>query len=240
MMMTSRMTNSLCCSFHLAVVMIGHTMGLLHSNADGIAYNDRSGYMGSGYTNAVWPRKCFNGYHSHHFGWYSDKTDEFNPLQESKQVRLATFVDYNKAASNEIVLLKLFGNYNKEYYLQYNVAKGFNVDTEQKKDLVTITQPGSDGTNSLAGLDVGNSFDVPNFNGSDQTLRIKACRKEPGGSLNAEVMVLSIGMGNGDLCNNPTQSGGRPSVSPRPSGNASSSAFFRWFMEFIAWLRGRR
>jgi len=228
-------------------------MGLLHSNADGNPYADRSGYMGSGYTDSSKPRKCFNGYHSHHFGWYADKEVKVDPVSKGQLIRLATFVDYDKAASNEDVLI----NVSDKFFLEYNVAKGFNLQTEQKQNMVTVTEPLSTGTESRAGLDVGQTYDYPNYLGSGKTLKIKACRKESGGGLGADVMIVSIAM-NTDLCNTniaadrgkvaaPASStsvsnsgsnvGSTGTPPPRPPPNAPKSALIRWLVQFIAWVR---
>jgi len=241
----AQMNDQWCTSLSGNMHEIGHMLGLLHSNANGVAYNDRSGYMGSGYTDTVKPRKCFNGYHSSKLQLYSDKEVKVNPVAQGQLLRLATFVDYNKAASNEPVII----NVSDKYWLQYNVAKLFNQQTEQHQNKVTVTEPLSTGTESRAGLDAGQSYDVPNFGGSGKTLKIKACRKESGGGLGADVMVISIALG-GDVCSQSSASAGKPSppkaspsdkspIGPKPDPRtAAPGETLRWIIEFICWLRG--
>lgn len=242
----AQMNDKWCTSLSGTMHEIGHLLGLQHSNANGVAYNDRSGYMGSGYTDTVKPRKCFNGYHSSVLKLYSDKEVKVNPVSQGQLVRVAASVDYNKAASNEHVIVSI----SDEYYLLYNVAKLFNQQTENHQNKVTVTEPLDTGTESRAGLDVGQSYDVTNFGGTGKTLKIKACRKESGGGLGADVMVVSIAMG-GDLCGQPSTPA-RNSSSPNPKSQANKAPMrpspdpktaapgdiLRWIIEFICWLRG--
>jgi Gametolysin peptidase M11 len=219
-----------CTSLSGTMHELGHTLGLLHSNAaDGTLYADRSGYMGSGYTNATWPRKCFNGYNSWVLGWYSDRHLSFNALtDEGRLIKLATFVDYDKAAVDEYVVVNVADN----LYLQYNIAKGFNVDTEQKQNQVTITEPASQGTNSLAGLSAGDQFEISNFNSSGTTLIIEACQTMDGSAgTNADVMLISVAMGK-SLCG--TALPQSSTVTAQAPGNSGRSAFLAWVQKIMA------
>ena len=236
----AQMNNEWCTSLSGTMHELGHTLGLLHSNANGVAYADRSGYMGSGYTDTVKPRKCFNGYQSHHFGWYSDKEVKVNPVSKGELVRLAAFVDYDKAASNESVLINVLD----KYFLLFNRAELFNQETEQLQNLVTITEPLSTGTEMRGGLGAGQSYDIPNFQGSGQTLKIKVCREETGQGSSADVMVVSIAM-NSDLCNaasiaeTPSQATNKQSspIGDRPPQGASKSEVLRWLIAYYRYLR---
>jgi hypothetical protein len=224
-----------CTSLSGTVHELGHTLGLEHANADGQEYADRTGYMGSGYTRSDWPRKCFNGHNSNFFGWYNDKTLVWDPVsQGDKLVALSTFVDYDKASSNEPVVVTL----SDQYYIQYNRQKGFNIDTEQKQDQITVTsRPDSVGTWSLAGLSPGDAWTVDDYMSSGKTLIVKACRTvtTSGG---AEAMELSIAF-NTDLCGSAvTQSQEQPvsSSTDAPDDNDSiPSTSDR--QTFIEWLK---
>jgi Gametolysin peptidase M11 len=214
---------------------LGHTLGLRHAAADGIDYADRSGYMGSGYTDNTWPRKCFNGYNSWKLGWYASRHGTVNPLSDGNRlVKLATFVDAATAASDEYVVL----NIADQFYLVYNLARDFNVDTEQKKNQVTITQPTVNGTNSLAGLSAGSEYVVPNFGGSGRTLVIAACRSAASGvgGGGSEVMVLSIALDQSQCANDSNSSNSSnsstavqspPSATP-PSPSTTSTVTSVW------------
>jgi Gametolysin peptidase M11 len=225
----AQFNNDWCTSLSGLMHELGHTLGLLHAAADGIDYGDRSWYMGSGYTDATWPRKCFNGYNSWKLGWYASRHVTVNPLIEGNRlVKLAAFVDYatTAAAADEYVVL----NIANQYYLVYNMAQDFNIDTEQKKNQVTITQPTVNGTNSLAGLSAGSEYAVPNFGGSGRTLVMAACRVGSGVGGSA-LMVLSIALdqsycandnvGNNNSNSNSTAIQSSPSATP-PASSASS------------------
>lgn len=191
----AQFNNDWCTSLSGIVHELGHTMGLLHANAGGVDYADRSGYMGSGYTNSPWPRKCFNGYNSWKLGWYGTRHLSHNPLtQGDRLVKLATFVDFDKTAIDESVVI----NISDKYFLEYNRAKGFNIDTEHKKNQVTVTESQAAGTSSLAGLSAGSQHKIDNFNGSGKSLIIVAC-KTMSGSKGSEVMAISIAIGR-SLC----------------------------------------
>lgn len=194
---------------------LGHTFGLLHSHADGIEYNDRTGYMGSGGTDAYTPRKCFNGYQAYLFGWYMTRHIHLDPTVNGNQlIQLATFVDYDKADPNQHVIMII----DNTYYFLYNRAKGFNVDTEQKRDEVTISQPVEDGTDSLLALMPGGSiFTRQNYKGSGLTLIVEACQIVAASTPDTpDVMMMSVGL-DVSLCNllAPTQAPTRsPTVAP--------------------------
>jgi len=184
----AQMNDSWCTSLSGTMHEIAHTLGMLHANSADEAYADRSGYMGSGYTSPVWPRKCFNAVNHYKFGWFFDKTKTMDPRTVSGTViNLATFVDYEIAAPSEPVLLNLAD----KYFLQYNRAKGFNSETEQKRDQVTVTESNVTGTKSLAGLSADDLFIIPNFMGSERELWLQACGTKIGDN-GAEIMEISI------------------------------------------------
>jgi Gametolysin peptidase M11 len=206
----AQFNNDWCTSLSGTMHELGHTMGLLHAKADGVEYADRSGYMGSGYTSSTFPRKGFNGYNSWKFGWYSDRHYAVYPLTDgNKLVKMASFVDYSLANSGEYVVV----NVNDQYYLQYNTMTGFNVETEQKQNQVTVTESQSSGTNSLAGLSVGGStFTISNYQSSGKTLTILACKTSTGAN-GASIMEISISMGN-SMCSGTAVTD--PLPTPRP------------------------
>jgi hypothetical protein len=158
----AQFNNDWCTSLSGIVHELGHTIGLLQESSMPI---DR-GYMGSGYTNGKWPMKCFNGFNSWRFGWYSTRHLSHNPLTGGDRlVKLATFVDFKKTATDEVVLV----NIANQYYLEYNRAKGFNVHTEHAVNQVSVTQPNAQGTNRLGALSAGQQYTVTNFSGSGKT-----------------------------------------------------------------------
>lgn len=184
-----------CVSLSATVHELGHTLGLLHSNAKGEKYADRSGMMGSGHKDATFPQKCFNGYHSHQLGWYRDRTLRWlDPVlgRLNDVVELATFVDYNRTTPEQYVIVSIAD----QYFLQYNVAKGFNMGTEHGRNSVTITEPTVNGTDRVAQLRVGERYSIPSLQGgesSGETMIIEVCQTNGmEGVFGAQSVFLSI------------------------------------------------
>jgi hypothetical protein len=93
------------------------------------------------------------------------------------------------------VLVKIMDS----FYLQYNRAKGVNRGTGEKRNQVIITQEREDGTETLAGLLVGESFTIPAGSKGEKEVVIEACDKVPGERRGPDVMVVGITRGS-PLC----------------------------------------
>jgi hypothetical protein len=196
--------DAFCMSLTAVMHEMGHTLGLLHSNYDGRPYGDRSGYMGSGTKQQGWPRKCYNGYQSHHLGWYKTRTITWDPLQQGDAaLNLAAFADFDKTYSNEPVII----NIADKYFLLFNRAKGMNEDTEMFQNLVTVSEPLGSGTEIRAAMTVGDTFQVLNFGNSDKTLVVEVCRPSTGYG-GSEMMRMSIAMDR-SLCEDDVYRGAR-------------------------------
>jgi hypothetical protein len=173
-------------------------LGLLHANEDGVAYGDSTDYMAAGHKDHDWPRKCFNGYKNWQLGWYKERQlvlDSISSFDEGHLVKLASFVDFRRADYDENVLV-IVAN---ELYLVFNLAMDFNIDTEEKRNQVTITSPGESGSESLAGLKEQESYRVSNFQNSNKELVIEICTRDRG-KLGAYMMWVSIAFEK-SLCN---------------------------------------
>jgi hypothetical protein len=109
----------------------------------------------------------------------------------SRLIALASFVDYDKAFGNEAVVL----NIDDVYFLQFNQAKGMNIDTIAKRDEVTVTEGLEGGSESRAGLKVGNRFEASNYQNSRRTLIVEVCESQAGSNKSPDAMVISVGMG---------------------------------------------
>jgi len=83
--------------------------------------------MGFGEKDTAWPRKCYNGVKNWQLKWYEDRQIRVNPFK-AYFITLAAFVDYEKATSEEPCLVNI-GNM---YFIQFNRARKFNHDTEEK------------------------------------------------------------------------------------------------------------
>jgi hypothetical protein len=199
-----------CLSLTATMHEIGHTIGLLHSNENGVPYGDSTGYMSAGHLQQEWPRKCFNSVNNWHLGWYSERSVTVNPLIDgSVYYALASFVDYPKASESEPVLV----NIADVYFLQYNDAKDFNVDTEEKQNLVLVTEDLGGSTDAKAGLDVSNRFEAPNFQNSGRTLIIEVCSKAVGNENSPDIIYVSIAM-DISLCSSTTAIASFPTAAP--------------------------
>lgn len=163
-------------------------LGLVHSNENGIAYGDSTDYMASGQKASDWPRKCFNGLKNWQLGWYQSRQLILDSsFEQGHIVKLATFVDFDRVALDEPVVV----NIADELYLQYNLAKGFNADTEEKANDITITGPGETGSEGLAGLNVKGMYKVSNFQNTGHELFIEVCKRDKG-VLGADMMIVSV------------------------------------------------
>ncbi|GAX21656.1 hypothetical protein FisN_29Hh094 [Fistulifera solaris] len=182
---------------------IGHNLGLPHAYENGIEYEDHTGYMGTAPQQMYYPRKCYNGPNHWHLGWYSRTLEIDNDALTSPiNVKLAAFVDYDGTTDEHYVIIKL-GN----YYLQYNRATKFNVDTSEMRDMVTIVESGDHKTNLVAGLDSQSRYWQ-----SPIGIMIEVCRVNA--FSNPNYVELSIGPSKTDCGVAVTQ---EPSTFPTPS-----------------------
>lgn len=147
--------------------------------------------MSAGISAPYYPLKSFNGANNWQFGWYNDRQLSFDPSQGGQMITLATFVDYGKSNKNNPVLIMV----GSDTFLQYNRAKGFNVQTQANLDQVTIVQQQSSGTSLLGAVDATSSpqFAINDFDGSGRTLLIIVCSSGSGNNNNPDWMALSIG-----------------------------------------------
>lgn len=116
------------------------------------------------------------------------------PLLAPKIYRLATFVDYDKVNADEVVLIRI----DQAIYLQYNRAKGFNKDTQEGQNNVTVVEyipvvfPG---TSLLATLDNSTGPLQPTINGTNHSVVIDVCGFIAGDNTHADVALVSVGVG---------------------------------------------
>jgi hypothetical protein len=165
-------------------------IGLLHSNENGVAYGDSTDYMAAGHKEQDWPRKCFNGYKNWQLGWYKDRLLTLDTaFEEGHLVALAAFVDFSRTDSDEPVVINVIN----ELFVQFNLARDFNIDTEEKRNEVTITAPGDNGSEGLVGLKEKESYRVPNFQATSKDLIIEVCTRHRG-KLGAYSMWISIAL----------------------------------------------
>lgn len=161
------------------------------------------------WTEPNYPHKCFNGANLHRFGWFSNRELTWSPQDGGTTFRLASFIHYERTSASEPVLLNLGGS---KYFVHYNKKALHNYETEAKANQVVITELLSNKkTESIAGIDVGGTYIISNFQGS-QDLYVKACRTETGSS-GIEIIVVSIALDR-DACNAPPTTPSPPVSSP--------------------------
>ena len=168
---------------------VGHSLGLNHAYENGQEYSDFTGYMSAGHKLVGAPAKCFNGYNHWHLGWYDDRSVSVDP-EIPQLLKIAAFADYDKTVKGEYVVAEV-----GELYLQYNRAKGFNRETEEKADMLTIVAKTDQGTDLIAALDVeGDAQSFLNFQEMGRDLTIQICAVGTSNK-NMDYMLVSVGTG---------------------------------------------
>ena len=59
-----------CRSMTATMHELGHMIGLMHANKNGVTYGDTTGIMSKSYRNFDGPLRCFDGSANHILGWY--------------------------------------------------------------------------------------------------------------------------------------------------------------------------
>ncbi|GKY91558.1 hypothetical protein MPSEU_000127700 [Mayamaea pseudoterrestris] len=185
-----------CLSLSATMHELGHNLGLLHSNEVTELYGDLTGYMGAGYKSTNWPRKAFNAFNQWELQWYESRTLILEPLANGPTLfNLAAFTDFDLASKTDYVII----NIQDTYFLNYNRAKSFNIDTEEKRNMVTVTEPSDAGTNCLVGLMAGQRYEIEIPSGG--SLIIEVCGMVFGNVASPDIAVVSVGIGV-TLCTN--------------------------------------
>jgi hypothetical protein len=155
------------------------------------------GYMGSAVRKTNYPQRCYNAQNHWRVGWFSRRAVEVDP-HSTAVYKLAPFVDYNKTAEDEYVVIKVTG---LDLYLQFNRQKSFNIDTGEFPDSLAIVKDTGEGTNLLAGLNLIQSRYEEIVD--SKLLTIEVCSMQLSNGLQADMMKVSIGFGP-SLCSNPS------------------------------------
>jgi hypothetical protein len=186
-----------CTSLSATVHEFGHILGLGHSHIVSPDYGDESCYMSLGTKLSSSPRQSFNGAKNWKLSWYNSRHLSLYPLKEQEQrqiVYLAPVVDFQKTTRKQPVIVAI----GARFYVQYNRAKGFNSDTRQARNQVTVTED-IDNSNSerRAALDLDNPiYTIANYKGSGRSLYIQVCHEiiqDDNDSELPDLMVLNIG-----------------------------------------------
>lgn len=183
-----------CQYLHVKMHELGHAIGLTHAGMGERNYGDLTAYMGGttvpGTTTS--PQKCFNAYHHYELGWYSRHHLVAVDLTTTTQVKLASFVDYDRFQSNESVIV----NIDDTYYLQYNRKALFNTGTEAMGDRVVVIQDWGSRTDLVAGLDVDDRLVLP-YNEDTGSIVVEVLERVAASEEQAvETMILRISTNN--------------------------------------------
>eukprot|EP00547_Thalassionema_nitzschioides_P002913 CAMPEP_0194199332 /NCGR_PEP_ID=MMETSP0156-20130528/391_1 /TAXON_ID=33649 /ORGANISM="Thalassionema nitzschioides, Strain L26-B" /LENGTH=708 /DNA_ID=CAMNT_0038924217 /DNA_START=123 /DNA_END=2246 /DNA_ORIENTATION=- len=179
---------------------VGHNLGFKHSNSRSLedgdgTYGDKTCYMGWSYKAPGWPALCFNAQKNWQTGWFADRSVEIDVTQGVWSGKLATFVDYDKTAEEEHVVIKV----GETLFLQYNRAKGMNAQTYDHPDELVIVENGAEGSKLIGGVD-GEEFNTTffqynNFEDTNRTLFIAACSRHLGNNrTDADYYHISVGL----------------------------------------------
>lgn len=188
--------NQWCLSLSALMHELAHNMGMGHSGEGDDPYGDVTGYMSYGGKDDSMPRKCFNGYKNYRFGWYRDHL--------SSQIRPSPAWFALVLLLTMIVWIPTSQCFFASPTITFSTV-GCNLETQEKGDLVTVTQDRDEIWWNVGGLDIGDNFTIDDFEGSGQTLTLEVCAKSSGGGTRADTVLLSIGLGQ-SLCQSPTAS----------------------------------
>jgi hypothetical protein len=117
--------------------------------------------MGYSYGSDDYPRMCFNAAKSWQSTWYTSKSTVVDPSSSNNcfEGNLYGIVDYGNAASS-VVLIKIDDSSTTDVYVAFNRKIGFNADTVEAGNEVTVVRAGGEGrsyseSELLAKLKVG-------------------------------------------------------------------------------------
>mmetsp|Transcript_40528 Transcript_40528/g.97823 ORF Transcript_40528/g.97823 Transcript_40528/m.97823 type:complete len:596 (+) Transcript_40528:120-1907(+) len=163
--------DKLCTSVSTQMHEVGHNLNLGHSGMGAEKYGDQTCMMGYSYRSSEAPKMCFNAAKSYQLGWYGDKSTSFipgtGPWGDDHTFTLSNIVDY--PTTNDDVLIEIVEPARQlNYYVGFNVAKGYNEGTRAGKNQVIVyNKPRIDGNDSLrlADMSSGQSYTISDFNG---------------------------------------------------------------------------
>ncbi|CAB9498036.1 expressed unknown protein [Seminavis robusta] len=192
---------------------IAHNCGLGHAFENGEEYGDETSIMGFSSSSKTGPSKCFNGQNIWHFGWFKSRSIMVDPFQGHHVVELAPFVDYDKIESYQAVLITVF-----DMHFVYNRAKGFNFETSEYQNKVTIAKEQNEINSELmAMIDMEHPiFTIENVFGTGKSLYVELCELVAGDA-GEDYYVVSIGL-DYSMCPTPKP----PKLTPSPTAISNS------------------
>lgn len=140
------LTSSPCLAFISVRTQIGHNLGFAHSNEGNEEYGDETGMMGFSYPDQdEGPAKCFNAAKSWQSRWYDSKRTTVDLFAgDCFEGKLYGIADFGDTASS-IVLLKITGSTDADFYVTFNRQSGINSGTGEAENLVTVVTTEGEG-----------------------------------------------------------------------------------------------
>jgi hypothetical protein len=190
---------AVCTNANVLLHEFGHVYGLKHARQGSEEYGDETSIMG---ITSDAQYRCFNGYNFWKLGWFNHDyaTEVTAPVTNglSIKVDLATFVDVSKLISERtvehpVVLVKIY-----DLYLVYNRRKGFNNETGEYPNMVTVVRAlDTEESNLLAGLNETNGNNIYRYvNNNSEHVTIQICERIKGNATSADRFVVAIGIDN--------------------------------------------
>lgn len=164
---------------------VGYQIGLTESGEGNYTDADVTGHMGWRMVDEVPSKekvvnkKCFNAVKSWQLGWYSDRHKTVRPrrMGQKYEVELVPVAQYSeiKPDDEEASVIVKIPNLNSlgDLFIFFNSKRGINAGTNQFLNMVGIYRGDFNSTSyALAGLNVGESYTVENFNNEGTVLTI--------------------------------------------------------------------
>mmetsp|Transcript_26781 Transcript_26781/g.65122 ORF Transcript_26781/g.65122 Transcript_26781/m.65122 type:complete len:969 (+) Transcript_26781:574-3480(+) len=157
---------------------LGHNLNLAHATDFKFLshdrarneYDDKTGLMGYSYNHKEFPKMCFNPAKSWQLKWYSNKEVTYTPTCSEVTMKVGSIIDYEANQVQTVLLQISQSSLSSDYYMTYNARTLFNRETQEGGNKLVIDAQGGNGrtfskSTLEARLEVGESFEMKNFNG---------------------------------------------------------------------------
>ncbi len=165
--------------------------------------------MGFSYDSSDWPQKCFNAAKMWQLGWFNARSKTLSSSgTTSYSGNIADMTQNPNDSSGSPIVIKMDTSSSRDYFLSFNRATGFNVDTESGANEVRIVR-----TEEGSGTDYSESYVKASLKAGESW----TSDADFSGGQRVTVKVNSIGTtANVDICIGPcpTTGSSAPTLSP--------------------------